>query len=86
MSVQARLMAVADIFEALTASDRPYKEGKKISECLQILGRMKIDHHIDPDIFDVFIREKVYLTYAEEFLPAEQIDEIDEATIPGYTP
>lgn len=84
MSVQARLMAVADIFEALTASDRPYKEGKKISECLQILGQMKINNHIDPDIFDVFIREKVYLTYAEEFLSDKQIDEIDHASIPGY--
>lgn len=86
MSVQARLMAIADIFEALTASDRPYKTGKKISECLQILGRMKQDHHIDPDIFDVFIREKVYLTYASEFLPENQIDEIDLASIPGFEP
>lgn len=85
MSVPARVMAVADIFEALTASDRPYKEGKKISECLQILGRMKLDNHIDPDIFDVFIREKVYLTYAEKFLPASQVDEVDEAAIPGYS-
>jgi len=84
MSVPARLMAIADIFEALTASDRPYKEGKKISECLQILGRMKIDHHIDPDIFDVFIREKVYLMYAEAFLSPEQIDDVDHASIPGY--
>lgn len=84
MSVQARLMAVADIFEALTASDRPYKDGKKISECLHILGRMKLDNHIDPDVFDVFIREKVYLTYAEEFLSAKQIDDIDHSSIPGY--
>ena len=84
MSVPARLMAVADIFEALTASDRPYKDGKKLSECLHILGRMKIDHHIDPDIFDVFIREKVYLTYAEQFLSAAQIDEVDHTSIPGY--
>jgi hypothetical protein len=46
---------------------------------------MKQDHHIDPDIFDVFIREKVYLTYAKKFLPKEQIDEVDESKIPGYT-
>ena len=84
MSVQARIMAVADIFEALTASDRPYKKGKKLSECLRIMGRMKQDQHIDPDIFDVFIRERVYLDYAEEFLDPEQIDEIDESLIPGY--
>lgn len=84
MSIPARVMAVADIFEALTASDRPYKNGKKISECLQILGRMKLDHHIDPDIFDVFVREKVYLTYADEFLLDKQIDEVDHSSIPGY--
>jgi len=84
MSVQARIMAVADIFEALTASDRPYKQGKKLSECLRIMGLMKKDNHIDPDIFEIFIREQVYLDYAEEFLDPEQIDEIDESLIPGY--
>jgi HD-GYP domain-containing protein (c-di-GMP phosphodiesterase class II) len=84
MSVQARLMAVADIFEALTASDRPYKKGKKLSECLKIMGFMKKDNHIDPDIFEIFIREQVYLDYAEEFLDPEQIDDIDMAAIPGY--
>ena len=86
MSVQARIMAIADIFEALTASDRPYKTGKKLSECLRIMGFMKQDSHIDPDIFDIFIRERVYLDYAEEFLDPEQIDEIDEFEIPGYEP
>lgn len=84
MSVQARIMAIADIFEALTASDRPYKKGKKLSECLRIMGRMKQEHHIDPDLFDIFIRERVYLDYAEEFLDPDQIDEIDETSIPGY--
>ena len=84
MSVQARIMAVADIFEALTASDRPYKHGKKLSECLNIMGRMKMDNHIDPDIFDIFVRERVYLDYAHEFLDPAQIDEIDETSIPGY--
>ncbi len=84
MSVQARIMAIADIFEALTASDRPYKKGKKLSECLKIMGLMKQDQHIDPDIFDIFIRDKIYMDYAEEFLDPEQIDEIDESGIPGY--
>ena len=85
MSVQARIMAIADIFEALTARDRPYKKGKKLSECLNIMGSMKQDDHIDPDIFEIFVREKVYLDYAREFLDPEQIDEIDESRIPGYT-
>ena len=85
MSVQARIMAIADIFEALTASDRPYKKGKKLSECLKIMGFMKKDNHIDPDLFDVFIKNRVYMDYAEEFLDPEQIDEIDESLIPGYS-
>jgi len=84
MSVQARIMAIADIFEALSARDRPYKKGKTLSECLRIMGFMKKDHHIDPDLFDIFVREKVYLHYAEEFLTPDQIDEVDESKIPGY--
>ncbi|HEX5635989.1 MAG TPA: HD domain-containing phosphohydrolase [Gammaproteobacteria bacterium] len=84
MSWQARMMGVADIFEALTARDRPYKEGKKLTECLNILGKMRLDNHIDPDIFDAFIKHKVYLKYATEFLPPEQIDEVDHSKIPGY--
>jgi len=84
MSVQARIMAIADIFEALTASDRPYKEAMGVSEALQILGNMKLDHHIDPDLFDVFVREKVYEDYAREYLKPEQIDEIDFSLIPGF--
>lgn len=86
MSVQARLMGIADIFEALTAKDRPYKVGKTLTESLEILGKFKENGHIDPDLFDVFVREKVYLEYAHRFLAAEQINEVDEAKIPGYLP
>jgi HD-GYP domain-containing protein (c-di-GMP phosphodiesterase class II) len=86
MSVQARCMGIADIFEALTAKDRPYKKGKTLSESLEILGRMKLNHHIDPDLFDIFVRKKVYRRYAEMFLDREQIDEVDESRIPGYQP
>lgn len=86
MSVPARMMAIADIFEALTASDRPYKIGKPLSECLVIMGRMKENQHIDPDLFDIFIDQKVYLQYAEQFLKPGQIDEIDHSSIPGYLP
>jgi HD-GYP domain-containing protein (c-di-GMP phosphodiesterase class II) len=86
MSVQARCMGIADIFEALTAKDRPYKKGKTLSESLEILGRMKENNHIDPDLFDVFVRRKVYQRYAEMFLDKEQIDEVDESRIPGYRP
>jgi HD-GYP domain-containing protein (c-di-GMP phosphodiesterase class II) len=84
MSLQARMMGIADIFEALSASDRPYKTGKPLTECLKILGFMKKDNHIDPDIFDVFVRNKVYMRYAEAFLPKNQIDEVDLSKIPGF--
>jgi HD-GYP domain-containing protein (c-di-GMP phosphodiesterase class II) len=85
MSVQARCMGIADIFEALTAKDRPYKKGKTLSESLEILGRMKLNNHVDPDLFDIFVRRKVYLKYAEMFLDKDQIDQVDESKIPGYT-
>lgn len=83
MSVQARVMGIADIFEALTAKDRPYKKGKTLTESLTILGKFKLGGHIDPDLFDVFIREKVYLDYARQFLAPEQIDDVDLSRIPG---
>ena len=86
MSVQARVMGIADIFEALTAKDRPYKKGKTLSESLQILGKMRLGGHVDPDLFDVFVRKKVYRRYAELFLDKEQIDEVDESKIPGFQP
>jgi len=86
MSVQARCMGIADIFEALTAKDRPYKKGKTLSESLEILGRMKLNSHVDPDLFDIFVRRKVYRRYAEMFLDAEQIDAVDESKIPGFQP
>jgi len=86
MSVQARVMGIADIFEALTARDRPYKKGKTLSESLTILGKFKLGGHIDPDLFDVFMWEKVYLTYAQQCMDPHQIDEIDLAKIPGYVP
>jgi len=77
-------MGIADIFEALTARDRPYKKGKTLKESLEILGKMKLGAHVDPDLFNIFIWEKVYLKYAEKFLDASQIDEVDVTTIPGY--
>jgi len=86
MSVQARCMGIADIFEALTAKDRPYKKGKTLTESLTILGKFKLNGHVDPDLFDVFIWEKVYERYAREFLAPEQIDDVDVTRIPGYEP
>ncbi|AQS39634.1 GAF domain/HD domain [Shewanella psychrophila] len=84
MSVQARIMAIADIFEALTAKDRPYKAGKTLSESLFILGKFSLNGHIDPDLFRIFVGKKVYLQYANEYMDDVQIDEVDESKIPGY--
>ncbi|MDO8933591.1 MAG: HD domain-containing phosphohydrolase [Rhodocyclaceae bacterium] len=81
MSVQARIMGIADIFEALTARDRPYKEGMKLSQAMSILGKFSAGGHIDPDLFAVFVREKVYLKYAEKFLDPQQLDAVDEVAI-----
>ena len=86
MSVQARCMGIADIFEALTAKDRPYKKGKTLAESLSILGKFKLGGHIDPDLFDIFMWEKVYLTYAKQCMDEHQIDDVDLANVPGYVP
>ncbi len=84
MSVPARVMGIADIFEALTAKDRPYKKGKTLTESLHILGKFRLNGHVDPDLFDIFVRQRVYLRYAEQFLDREQIDDVDVTAIPGY--
>ena len=78
MSVPARMMGIADIFEALTARDRPYKPGMKLSQAMGIMANFKKNGHIDPDLFDVFVKEKVYLKYAQQFLDPQQIDEVGE--------
>ena len=79
MSVPARMMAIADIFEALTAHDRPYKGPMKLSQAIRIMADMKRDHHVDPDLFDLFVGAGVYRRYAEKFLDAGQVDEPDVA-------
>ena len=86
MSIPARMMGIADIFEAITAPDRPYRKGNTLTEALNLLGTFKMNDHVDPDLFDVFIREKVFEKYAEEFLAPEQIDTVDINNIKGYTP
>lgn len=77
MPVTAKIMVVADIFEALTASDRPYKKAKKLSHVIKIMNFMKEDSHIDPDIFSLFLESGAYLEYAEQYLAQDQIDEVD---------
>jgi HD-GYP domain-containing protein (c-di-GMP phosphodiesterase class II) len=76
LSAEERIMAIADIFEALSASDRPYKEPKKLSEIFKILYFMVKDNEIDKNIIRIMIKNNVYLKYAKESLKPEQIDEI----------
>jgi HD-GYP domain-containing protein (c-di-GMP phosphodiesterase class II) len=85
MSVQAKMMAIADIFEALSAKDRPYKVGKTLTESLDILGKFSLNGHVDPDLFNVFVKQKVYLEYANKFMDSAQIDDVDISKIPGYS-
>ena len=74
MSWQARMMGIADIFEALTAKDRPYKEGMGLAQALEILERFSQSGHIDADLYEVFIKGEVFRRYAEAFLRPQQID------------
>lgn len=81
MPLPARIIAVADIFESLTAADRPYKDGKTLSDTLKILAFWVRDGELDARIIDLLLETKLYLIYAREFLQPEQIDEIDNNKI-----
>ena len=81
MSVQAKMMAIADIYEALTAADRPYKDGKKLSMAMRIMGFMKKDYHIDKELFEIFVKEGVYKKYAKDHVKKNQIDEVDHEAL-----
>ena len=83
MSTQAKIMAIADIYEALTAADRPYKEGKKLSQAMRIMGFMKNDFHIDEDLFEIFVTSGIYKQYAKEYIAKDQIDDVDEQSVIG---
>jgi len=77
MSIPAKIMAIADVYEALTAKDRPYKKPKKLPEVLKIMQEMKNTGHLDPDLYNVFIKRGVYLDYAKEYIDKNQIDDIN---------
>jgi hypothetical protein len=83
LSVPSRIMAIADIFEALTASDRPYKKAKTLSESIKILAHFKRDQHIDAELFDLFLTSGTYLRYAQRYLKPEQIDDVDVSAFVG---
>ncbi|MGY4879290.1 HD domain-containing phosphohydrolase [Vreelandella aquamarina] len=84
LSLPARMMGIADVFEALTAPDRPYKPPMKLSQTLKIMGQMVEEQHLDPDLFAVFVTENVYLEYAHKYLADDQIDAVDLTSLPGF--
>jgi hypothetical protein len=82
ITLQGRILGIADIFEALTAKDRPYKPGRKLSESVAILRRMAAEGHVCPDLLDLFLASKVYEAYGRRFLDADQIDDVPAAPAP----
>ena len=86
MSIPARIMVIADVFEALTSSDRPYKKPKTLSETMKIMGFLKRDNHLDPDLFDLFVQSGMYRKCGEQFLKPEQLDAVDEAALLALKP
>ena len=86
LPVPARVMAIADVFEALTAQDRPYKDGMPLSKAMSIMGEMKRTNHLDPGLFNIFVKSGTYREYAERYLPARLIDDVDEAALLAIEP
>lgn len=86
LPLPARAMAIADVFEALTAADRPYKPAKTLSQTMRIMGEMKRHNHLDPDLLDIFVKSGVYRSYAKRHLPSALIDEVDEAAFLAIEP
>ncbi|MCH8256775.1 MAG: HD domain-containing protein, partial [Proteobacteria bacterium] len=79
MSIPARIMAIADVFEALTAADRPYKSAKTLTASIKIMSFMVKDAHLDGDLFRLFLESGVYMEYAEKYLLSSQIDDVNIA-------
>ncbi len=79
LSIPERVLVISDIFEALTAADRPYKKAKSLSQSVDILHSFALKQHIDFDLFELFLTSGTYLTYAKQYLHEDQIDHVDIA-------
>ena len=77
LSIPSKILMIADVFEALTSTDRPYKAPKKLSEALRILQTMKNKQMLDSEIYEIFIKQQIFMQYAKKYLKPEQIDIID---------
>ena len=74
MSWSARILAVADIFEVLTAGDRPYRQGRTLRQALETMKKLKERNHIDPDVYDMFLKAEIPQRYASRFMKSGQND------------
>lgn len=81
MSVQVKMLAIADVFEALTAIDRPYKPGKLLSEALSIMVSMVNENHLDRELFILFLQSGVWSDYARAYLDPEKTDSVNVAAL-----
>ena len=77
LSIPERILVLADIFEALTAADRPYKKAKPLSVAIKIMHKMVLDQHIDQEVFELFLTSGVYADYAKKYLPSDQLDSLN---------
>jgi HD-GYP domain-containing protein (c-di-GMP phosphodiesterase class II) len=77
MPLTAKIIAVADVFEALTSTDRPYKKAKTLKEAIKIMSFMAKEGHLDQDVFELFLTSGVYQRFAESYMLPEQLDEVD---------
>ncbi len=80
MSIPARILGLADVFESLSSSDRPYKKTKTLSEIIAIMSDMAKGGHLDPDLYNLFLKSGVYREYAEQYMKPEQLDEVNVET------
>ena len=86
LSIEARMLSIADTFEALTAKDRPYKKGKTLQEALNIMGTMVGFGELDENLFQLFIDKQIYQSYGEKYLDPNQLEKVDTSKIPNYQP
>ena len=86
LTVVDRVMALVDVFEALTAADRPYKTPKTLTESLRIMAFMCKDQHLDAELFRYFLHSGLWLTFAQNFMQASQRDDVDVAAIEKLLP
>lgn len=86
LTVLDRVMSIVDVFEALTAADRPYKAPKTLDESFRIMAQMCSKQHLDTELFRYFLHSGLWRTFADGFMKPEQCGEVDVAAIEKLLP